>query len=966
MWRSNAIAGLLRAQRLRQAVAALLITFVALANIVFFGHVSAQGSAQGPVPRHLQRSIDSLAARAKQAFYARMEPGIPRLTLANILDARRDLFSILRDYVRGNFDGAVDALVADATTDERARAVEHALRIFVEAGQISASDVLFAEMIERSGTDTRARSAALRHSVGLAELPAALAPLTEAPFVAPFGRSGDKALPAFSRAAELDPNDAWTWIVVALKAPAADAIDRALLQAVRSAEAQGDWRAVAFAMQVFGLFAELRGRPANADRAYASAVQFARTRSAAAPSDVEASRDLARNLLWLGSVKAKRAGEVDLARASLEESLRIRQAAALRHPDGVREKMDLISSHLQLNMLFHQNGFAPDAKEHLDAALGLYNAMADRSQFTPMFAVDKGLMGEMLLVAGASTLVAGFVLLALYRRRMRALMTEAAKTPVTKTPVTKTPVNMPPVDLQPEPGAHAIPLRSESAALMAPSLRSGPLARAAIAMRRASWVYALAGAAFAAIASVLTFRLGEIEFSYVRCAIFLLAWGWPIILVLHLLWGQDRRRLGVLLAGYVGLLLGVCLIVAFSATPPMEIGGIRVPPFFVPLVFWGITVLPALFLVFFLLRGIRAVGPALLVFMIFAMSGAAGSTIALSTRAGMKVAVAILVPLGLFSPGTAVLLAAVAGMLLLAPLGWIAVDFIRRGNEARRLSDASIVFDSIWLFQTLSLFGVLFNSAGWAAWIALCAFVVYKLIVWVGLRPVAAAATRHPPARLLLLRVFGFKRRTERLFDLLSARWRYAGPIALIAAPDLASRSIDPGKLLAFVSGRLKRRFIIEPADLDQRVHAVDDRPYFDGTHPVRELFCGKDMWQSAVLSLMVNCDLVTMDLRGFSPDNKGCVFELQSLVATVPVGKIILLTDATTDVAFLRQTLDACWRAARNQSAAAEEKASLVLLDAKGRDLLAVDTLMALADEALGQPLSRPEQVGTASLAPA
>jgi hypothetical protein len=62
--------------------------------------------------------------------------------------------------VRSNFEAAVDALVADATTDERARAVEHALRIFVEAGQTSASDALFAEMIARSGTDARAHSAA--------------------------------------------------------------------------------------------------------------------------------------------------------------------------------------------------------------------------------------------------------------------------------------------------------------------------------------------------------------------------------------------------------------------------------------------------------------------------------------------------------------------------------------------------------------------------------------------------------------------------------------------------------------------------------------------------------------------------------------------------------------------------------------------------------------------------------------
>jgi tetratricopeptide (TPR) repeat protein len=974
--RSNAIAGPLRVQRLAQALAtraveaARLLTFLCLTTVIFFQPMSAQErrdppaiarqpSSQRSVPGHLQRTIDGLAGRAKQAFYARMEPGIPKLILVNILDTRRDLFSVLRDFVRSNFNAAVDALVAEATTDERARAVEHALRIFVEAGQTSASDVLFAEMIERSGADARAHAAALRYSVGLAELPAVLANLTEAPFVAPFGPSGDKALPAFRRAASLDPDNTWTWIVVALKSMEPGAMDRALVEAVRSAQAHDDWRGLAFAMQVFGLALELRGRPADADRAYAGAVQVIRDRSVVAPLDAEAARELARSLLWLGSVRVRQNGEVGRTRMDLEESLQLREAAALRNPNGMRETIDLVSCHLQLNMLFHRNGFVAEAKDHLDAAMRLYGAMADRSQFTPTLPIDGGLTSEALLTAGALTLVSGFMLLALYRRRMRALMRATAKAPVARPPESLSPPPLPRAD------AKAIPLRSESAAPSASSLRSGPLAHAAVAMRRASWVHALSGGVFAAVASILMFRLGDVEFSYVRCTIFLLAWGWPIVLVLHLLWGQDRRRLGMLLVGYVGLLAGVCLIVALGETPPLEVGGISIAPFFLPLIFWGAAVLPALFLAFVLLRGIRAVGPVLLVFMIFAMCGAAAGVVAVSTLAGMKVVVAILVPLGLFSPAGAVLLAAVAGMVLFVPFGWIAVDLIRRGYEARYFSDTSIVFDSIWLFQTLSLFRLLFHSAGRAAWVALGAFVVYRLIVWLGLRPVTAAATRRPPARLLLLRVFGFKRRTERLFDLLLARWRYAGPIALIAAPDLASRSIDPAKLLAFVSGRLKRHFIIEPADLDRRLHTVDDRPDVEGSYRVNELFCGKDTWQAAVLSLMGNCDLVAMDLRGFSPDNKGCVFELQSLVTHVPLRKIMLLTDATTDITFLRQTLDTCWRTVVNRSAQTSEAESLVVLDTKGRDL-AIDTLMAIADKAVSQTASVPAPNGTASLAPA
>src|SRR5215475_2776690 len=177
--RSNAIAGPLRLQRFARALATRAVKaarLVALATVVFFQLALAQEQrdppamtrqpSPPPVPGHLQSRIDRLAADAKQAFHARMEPGIPKLILTNILDARRDLFSVLRNAVRANFDASVDALVAEATSNERARAVEHALRTFVEANQTFASDALFAELVERPG-DAGAQAAALRHSVGL-------------------------------------------------------------------------------------------------------------------------------------------------------------------------------------------------------------------------------------------------------------------------------------------------------------------------------------------------------------------------------------------------------------------------------------------------------------------------------------------------------------------------------------------------------------------------------------------------------------------------------------------------------------------------------------------------------------------------------------------------------------------------------------------------------------------------------
>ena len=290
----------------------------------------------------------------------------------------------------------------------------------------------------------------------------------------------------------------------------------------------------------------------------------------------------------------------------------------------------------------------------------------------------------------------------------------------------------------------------------------------------------------------------------------------------------------------------------------------------------------------------------------------------------------------------------VIGMLLFLPLGWLAIAWVRYLYDRKWFSEQSLVFDSIWLFETLWLCQRNHYEVGPRGWLGLSVFAVYKLITWIGLRPLATAAAGRPPARLLLLRTFGFRRRTERFFDLLGARWRYAGPIQLIAAPDLAARSIDPDEFLDFLSGRLRHRFIIEPGDLERRFAEVDNRPDPDGRYRVNEFFCGNDAWRPAVTRLMAESDLVAMDLRGFSAANQGCLFELQSLIDTVPVARVVLLTDKSTDAPFLRQTLAECWQRMDAASPNRQATGALTLLETGGRDVAAVATLMRIADGVL------------------
>jgi hypothetical protein len=49
------------------------------------------------------------------------------------------------------------------------------------------------------------------------------------------------------------------------------------------------------------------------------------------------------------------------------------------------------------------------------------------------------------------------------------------------------------------------------------------------------------------------------------------------------------------------------------------------------------------------------------------------------------------------------------------------------------------------------------------------------------------------------------------------------------------------------------------------------------------------------------------MDLRGFTRDNAGCVFELKELARMVPLERVVFVVDRRTDETLLMQTLGKC-----------------------------------------------------------
>jgi hypothetical protein len=196
-------------------------------------------------------------------------------------------------------------------------------------------------------------------------------------------------------------------------------------------------------------------------------------------------------------------------------------------------------------------------------------------------------------------------------------------------------------------------------------------------------------------------------------------------------------------------------------------------------------------------------------------------------------------------------------------------------------------------------------------WCAPLAFVAYKLVSNRALAILDGRAPKPPAARLLLLRIFGARKRTERLMEQLSTRWRYIGPIHLIAGTDLATANLNPVELYAFLAFRFRRLYVKDTEDLARRLASIDCAPDRDGRYRVNDFFCFDDTWKTTLQQLIGVSDVVLLDARGFSAGHAGVVFELTRLMHAKRIGDTLIAIDETTDERALRSALDDAWHTA-------------------------------------------------------
>jgi hypothetical protein len=248
-------------------------------------------------------------------------------------------------------------------------------------------------------------------------------------------------------------------------------------------------------------------------------------------------------------------------------------------------------------------------------------------------------------------------------------------------------------------------------------------------------------------------------------------------------------------------------------------------------------------------------------------------------------------------PFLALLPPLLAGALPLHALSRAIATTYRRGW----LGDHSFSLAAGALLVLLLAVGPGWQGTGPAGLLPLLAWLWVPLaIAW--LLPRLSPAPPAPGTPLLVLRLFRRPGPVGWLFDQVVQRWRFAGPVLLITASDLAGRTLDADELVQFLEGRLGERFIASPEQLPPPVAAPDR----DGRFRVQEFCCYDSSWQMVLEKLLLRSQVVLMDLRGFGPAHRGCLHELGQLGASAHLQRVVLLADASTNRAFAAEAFAA------------------------------------------------------------
>ena len=235
-------------------------------------------------------------------------------------------------------------------------------------------------------------------------------------------------------------------------------------------------------------------------------------------------------------------------------------------------------------------------------------------------------------------------------------------------------------------------------------------------------------------------------------------------------------------------------------------------------------------------------------------------------------------------------------------------------------------------------------------------------------------AQKEPNHALLVLRVFGNRKQTDLTFGKITNFWKHFGswftvvdtslikrqnrfftfktlfvllilffvavgvglaiegyliPIVKWFIPDKSASeseirefAIIPGMIIAWIlylqywRFKISRSYAKDIEDIRKKLHKTLKRPRkFNLTFKNLPMFCYDNTWKLAVSEFIKHSRAILMDLRGFSEERKGCEYEIDFLLDTFPINKILFLADAKNDQSLIQKTILERWEYLRENS---------------------------------------------------
>jgi hypothetical protein len=190
---------------------------------------------------------------------------------------------------------------------------------------------------------------------------------------------------------------------------------------------------------------------------------------------------------------------------------------------------------------------------------------------------------------------------------------------------------------------------------------------------------------------------------------------------------------------------------------------------------------------------------------------------------------------------------------------------------------------------------------GWFAGFTVM-FGLHAGATWLARRRVLQRYPLPAPRRLVMLRVFG-----SPSFDDLTALIRPWGRVGTIEHLEGADSVGTRGDVIAAAAGgRIDDVLVKSDEELMRKLVEFSLIPDANLRFKRHAFQCTGTTWKRAILTMLDRADAVVMDLSSLSPANQGCAWELEQLMQRVPLQRVVLLVNDSTNLDTLRTILEA------------------------------------------------------------